>query len=383
MSQEKWVAAFGNAPSIAYNSLERYAKNVTIRNYFKSTISGNAIRIHFSNFCGLEDVKIDKVSIAKATSETTLDTDTLKRVSVGGKESFTVPCGKEILSDEIEFEIQADCDYFVSYYLGEITDMTNGTLVTGPLQKSMYAFGDFVDEQELPWERRMNTEWYHFFNTIDVKSTKNTQAYVIYGDSITAQSYPDYITLGLKENGLKDISIIRKAVCGTRVLGQYDTVLYASYGLKGETRFAPETDVAGSENIVVLHGINDLIHPDGKNPLRPMSNLPTAEQLIDGYRFYINHARKQGKKIYFGTLAPIKDWRTYDEERNKIRHQVNDWMRTTDEIDGVIDFDKALRDEKDIDRMLPEYDAGDHLHPSTKGAQRMAQEFLEFLKNNK
>lgn len=381
MNNEKWVAVFGNSPSIADNSLERYAKDVSLRYFFKSTISGNAFRVHFSNFCGVEDVKIDKANIAKAIDDMRIDTSTVKSLTFGGNPSVTIPKGEEVVSDEIEFTVEKDADYFVSFYLGDFTNMTNGIFVKGPLVHNYYAFGDFIDCEELPFEKRMNTSFYHFINTIDVKTEENANALVIFGDSITAWSYPDYITLGLNDYGITERSIIRRGVCGTRVLGQYDTALYASYGLKGETRFAPETNVDGCDKIVVLHGINDLIHPDGKNPLRPMSNMPTAEQLINGYReFYIKKARENGKKIYFATLLPIKGWRTYDEPRNKIRHQVNDWIRTTDEIDGVIDLDKAVRDPEDIDKMLPIYDFKDHLHPSEEGAKRMAEEFLKFLK---
>ncbi|MBQ5590107.1 MAG: lipase, partial [Clostridia bacterium] len=308
------------------------------------------------------------------------DTNSLVPLTFGGQNSVTICSGEEIISDEIDFDVKSDCNYFISYYLKDFTNMTNGVLIKGPLVHNYYAFGDYIDEEEFPYEKRMNTSYYHFINTVDVKTQDDANALVIFGDSITAQGYPDYITLGLKENGIDNRSIIRRGVCGTRVLGQYNTVLYASYGLCGETRFEPETQVDGCDKIVVLHGINDLIHPDGKNPLRPMSNMPTCEQMVEGYRFYIKKAKKAGKKIYFATLLPIKDWRTYDEMRNGIRHEINEWIRTTDEIDGFIDLDKAIRDPNDIDRMLPIYDSGDHLHPSDEGTKRMAEEFLKFLK---
>ena len=70
----------------------------------------------------------------------------------------------------------------------------------------------------------------------------------------------------------------------------------------------------------------------------------------------------------------------YPFPQNKIRHEINEWIRTTDEIDGFIDLDKAMRNPNDIDAMLPIYDSGDHLHPSEEGAKRMAEEFLKFLK---
>ena len=56
-------------------------------------------------------------------------------------------------------------------------------------------------------------------------------------------------------------------------------------------------------------------------------------------------------------------------------------IRTTDLVDGVIDFDKALQDPENPDYFLPEYDSGDHLHPSKAGYARMAQEIpAELLK---
>jgi len=40
----------------------------------------------------------------------------------------------------------------------------------------------------------------------------------------------------------------------------------------------------------------------------------------------------------------------------------------------VIDFEKALRDPAHPTRMLPEYDCGDHLHPSDRGYDRLGDE---------
>jgi lysophospholipase L1-like esterase len=38
----------------------------------------------------------------------------------------------------------------------------------------------------------------------------------------------------------------------------------------------------------------------------------------------------------------------------------------------VIDFDRAIRDPEDPQRMLPAYDSRDHLHPKDAGYQAMA-----------
>jgi lysophospholipase L1-like esterase len=55
-----------------------------------------------------------------------------------------------------------------------------------------------------------------------------------------------------------------------------------------------------------------------------------------------------------------------------IRQAANNWIRNSDEFDGVIDFDRVTRDPSHPARMLPAYDSGDHLHPNDLGMQAMA-----------
>ena len=126
--------------------------------------------------------------------------------------------------------------------------------------------------------------------------------------------------------------------------------------------------------MIIQHGINDIIHPVGTevNPFRPMSDMPTAQELADCMKYYIKQARGLGYKVYVGTLLPIEGWRTYAPFREDVRGQFNEWIRTTDLIDGCIDFDRALADPERPTRMLPQFDSGDHLHPSKMGYKQMA-----------
>jgi lysophospholipase L1-like esterase len=39
----------------------------------------------------------------------------------------------------------------------------------------------------------------------------------------------------------------------------------------------------------------------------------------------------------------------------------------------VVDFEKAVADPANPKRMLPEYDSGDHLHPSDSGYKAMGE----------
>jgi lysophospholipase L1-like esterase len=55
------------------------------------------------------------------------------------------------------------------------------------------------------------------------------------------------------------------------------------------------------------------------------------------------------------------------------RQAFNQWIRNSGSFDAVVDFDRAVQDPKQIDRFLPAYDSGDHLHPSDAGYQAMAE----------
>ena len=56
-----------------------------------------------------------------------------------------------------------------------------------------------------------------------------------------------------------------------------------------------------------------------------------------------------------------------------IRTAVNDWIRSGDAFDAVIDFDAVVRDPDHPARILPAYDGGDHLHFNDAGYKAMAE----------
>lgn len=359
----KWVACWGNATSITDQKEAMYAKNITLRYPIRMVFDGCALRLHFSNLTGTEPVTLSKVYIEQTT------------VTFGGEKSVLIEPGKEVTSDEIAYEVKAGTDVNVSVYLGEITQMNAGVLITGPLSKGQYAYGDHALEEELPADDTRNTNWFYFLNTVDVLAKAENHAFICYGDSITAQSWPDDLAIRLWNEGIRNVAIIRRAVSGTRILRQYDCITYAAYGLKGATRFPIEMEAAGADAVLIQHGINDIIHPVGVevNKFRPWSDMPTSADLIAGVEdIYIRYAKEKGYKVYGGTLLPIYGWRTYAPFREEIKNEFNHWIRTTDKFDGYVDFEEAVRDENHPEAFAEGNDSGDHLHPSEKAYEIMA-----------
>jgi lysophospholipase L1-like esterase len=110
-----------------------------------------------------------------------------------------------------------------------------------------------------------------------------------------------------------------------------------------------------------------------------MSDLPTAEELCEGLKKYVDAVHGYGMKAYLGTLLPIYGWRTYAPFREELKNNVNDWMRSYSEADGCIDFDLALRDAKNPTAFRDGYDSGDHLHPSSLAYKVMADTVTDTL----
>ncbi len=368
-----WVSVWGNAVSVAENRPERYAKDITIRYPIHIPFSGSALRLTFDNYCGTESITLHKTTVFYGGQ--------FHMVSFDGAQEVTIPAGEKALSDPLELKLREGELIQVSFYLKDFTLMRSVVYACGPLSEGMYANGDQTENGSFDLLTSRKTHLFYFLSNVSVLTEEGNRAIVCYGDSITAQDWPDELALRCFTEGYSKTAVIRRATSGSRILRQYDCLTYESYGLSGSNRFSHEVPTDGADMVIIQQGINDIIHPVGEsvNVFRPMSDLPTVEQLIEGLKTYISQARSFGYKVYVGTLLPMGGWRTDAPFRQEMRHAYNEFIRTTDLIDGCIDFDKALRDPNNPNHFLPKYDSGDHLHPSPKGYRRMAKEIPEAL----
>ncbi|MBR2131055.1 MAG: lipase, partial [Oscillospiraceae bacterium] len=366
---------WGNAVSVAENRPERYAKDITIRYPIHIPFSGQAVRLTFDNYCGTEAITLNKVTVFHGGE--------FYPVFSGGVRKMTIPAGGTLVTDPLEIKLREWELIEVSFYLEDFTLMRSVVFARGPLSEGLYANGDQTETAHIDIVTSKKTHLFYFLSNVSVLTQKENRAVVCYGDSITAQDWPDYLAMRCFQEGFHKTAVIRRATSGSRILRQYSCLTYESYGLMGSNRFSHEVPTDGADVVIIQQGINDIIHPVGEeiNIFRPMSDLPTVEQLIEGLKNYIAQARSFGYRVYVGTLLPMGGWRTDAPFRQEMRHAYNQFIRTTGLIDGYIDFDKALEDPQRPNWFAPEYDSGDHLHPSPAGYERMAQEIpAELLK---
>ena len=366
MTEKKWVSVWGNAVSVAENRPERYAKNITIRYPVHIPFAGDALRLTFDNYCGTEAITLSKVTVLYGGK--------VYPVLFENERAVTIEAGENAVSDPLAIRLVEDEVIQVSFYLADFTLMRSVVYTCGPLSEGVYANGDATETVHLDRDTSRTTHLFYFLSNVSVLTAPENRTIVCYGDSITAQDWPDHLALRCFTEGYRNTAIIRRATSGSRILREYHCLTYESYGLMGSNRFHHEVPTDGADTVIIQQGINDIIHPVGEsvNIFRPMSDLPTVEELIDGLKTYIAQARSYGYKVYVGTLLPMGGWRTDAPFRQGMRHAYNEFIRTTDLIDGCIDFDLALRDTARPDYFLPEFDSGDHLHPSPAGYRKMA-----------
>ena len=367
-NRNKWVSVWGNAVSVAANRPERYAKDITIRYPIHIPFAGEAIRLTFDNYCGTEPITLTKTTIFYGGK--------FYPVLFNGQRSVTIGAGETTVSDALPIHLIDGEIVQVSFYLADFTLMRSVVFACGPLSEGMYANGDETENARIDRETSKKTNLFYFLSNVSVLTEEENRAIVCYGDSITAQDWPDELALRCFTEGYPHTAIIRRATSGSRILREYTCLTYESYGLMGSHRFHHEVPTDGADVVIIQQGINDIIHPVGEsvNVFRPMSDLPTVEELIEGLKTYIAQARSFGYTVYVGTLLPMGGFRTDAPFRQEMRHAYNAFIRSTDLIDGYIDFDKALQDPNNPNHFLPEYDSGDHLHPSPAGYRRMAME---------
>ena len=192
----KWLTVWGNATSVADRKPENYAKDITLRYPLTCALGGDKVRLHFSNFCGTEPVTLTQVTIAPALSDREINLKDAALVTFNGAESVTIGSGEEIFSDEINFRVKPRGKVSVSIYLGGFTLMRSAVVVKGPLSKGFFSVGNQSFASVLPLERTRTTDTFYFLTGLDVLcDNDDARTVILYGDSITAQSWADYLSL--------------------------------------------------------------------------------------------------------------------------------------------------------------------------------------------
>lgn len=358
------------------NGLFQY-DNQTLRTIVTVSYGGSKERIKFSNQYGTEPLEIGAVSVSLVNTDGSIKRNTTKELFFHGNSTVVIDEGAYIWSDPVEIDVEPLDKLAVSTYLpNEFKNMTGGCGNTQSYISSTgnYATSEDMDEIYNPIIINDYPNVSLYMTSIEVIDSKNDGSIVIFGDSISCFSWPEHLAERLNDNNIKNLSVIREAIVGNRIL--YDTVddLHGLFGPSGISRF--EDAITAHSNVkyvVALEGANDIIST-GPGGTSPVAETVDSDQVIEGLQKYIDIAHKHDIKIYGATIMPFEGYISYTPEAENVRQEINEWIRNTAKFDTVIDFDKATCDAEHPERLLPQYDSGDHIHPSDAGSKAMAAE---------
>lgn len=355
--------------------------NQTVRQIVHTSIGGPRVRVVLSNAFGSAPLTIGAAHVALRDSGAAIVPSSDRTLTFGGNPSVTIPPGASVLSDPAVLTVAALVDLAIDLYLpGDTTAALPLTAHNGAWQTNYVSpTGNHAGAAALPV---MTTapSWF-LLARVEVMAPASVGALVALGDSITDgtrstpdtnRRWPDFLAKRLlaADSPVK-MGVLNLGIAGNRVLGNAIPTPAYNAGVSALARFDRDAlTQTGATHVIVLEGINDIRGFAGIGA--PRQYLPSAEEMIGGYRQLIERAHALGLKIYGATLTPYggaAGWSADDEAK---RQAVNQWIRTGNGFDAVIDFDAAVRDPNEPTKLHAAFDSSDHLHPSDAGYQAMA-----------
>jgi lysophospholipase L1-like esterase len=389
---KKWIGTWATAPQPPQPGRVQSFRNQTLRLIVHTSAGGTKVRIKISNTFGDQPLPIGSAHIARRTQAAEIDPQSDRALKFHGRSSTTVAPGSTVVSDAVDLETPALSDLAVSLFLPESTEVKTLHVLAKQTSYVSPETGDSTSKVDFPVAKKINT--WPFLTGVDVETSSRGAAIVAFGSSLTDGDgtdtdsngrWPDVLAEELQKSasGKAELGVLNEGIIGNRLLndspveaagGRFGSVL----GQAGLTRF--ERDVlaqSGVKYVVVGLGINDIAFPGS---LTPAGDDIKAESIIAAYRQLIARAHQRGIRIIGTTNAPFENSfldlgpstpriTFYTPEKESVRKQVNVWILSSGEFDGVVDLDSVLRDPNHPTQLLPSYDSGDHLHPNNAGCR--------------
>ncbi|MFF4357176.1 SGNH/GDSL hydrolase family protein [Streptomyces sp. NPDC001604] len=346
--------------------------NQTIRMVVHSSVAGSGARITLSNRYSSAPLDVGEADVAVQANGGEGTRGTIRNVTFAGSRHLTIPAGEEAVSDVVPIPVGADQNLLVSLYVPGATGMS--TWHSDAFDTTYIASGNHTGDDSATAFGTTTTSWYYLAR-LDVLASTARGTVVAFGDSITDgyhsstgtyTRWPDFLGRRLGAGpGPQRLSVVDAGIGGNRVLTDVPNLWQGVSALK---RFRHDAlGQRGVKDVILFEGINDIGNnagPDG----RPL----TAQGLIAGYRTLIDQAHAAHVHVIGATLMPDEGNGYYTPAAEALRQSVNRWIRTSGAFDGVIDFDRTMRDPANPAALNPSYDSGDHIHPDDAGMKAMA-----------
>jgi lysophospholipase L1-like esterase len=352
-------------------------RDMTLRQIFHLSVGGPSLRVHVSNAFGTEPLHFTSVHIARPVSAASAQIDPAsdRALSFSGKADVIVPAGAGYVSDPIDYSVEPLSNLAVTFHLDAAPAGETGH--PGSRATSYYVHGDFVAAANFVDPKHVE-HWYQV-SGIDVRGVAGSESIASLGDSITDghgattngnDRWTDVLAERLQHwPGTRGIGVLNQGIGGNHLLTD---------GLGPNALARLDRDVLAQtavHYVIVLEGVNDLGGLTRAGDVPEAAHKTLVHRILSSYEQMIMRAHAQGLRVYCATILPFVGSEYYHPPAttDADRQAINDWIRASGHFDGVIDFDKVMRDPQHPERLLPAYDCRDHLHPSAAGYRVMGE----------
>ena len=363
-----WVGTWGTAPQLVENHNNPPSPglgNNSLRQIVQVSIGGDKVRLKLTNEFSQNVTEIKAVELAcakTAGSSSEIDESTTVSLTFDGKSSVSIPAGGKVVSDPVKLHLDSRQNVAITIHYGEASS-TSVSGHPGSRTTSYLKAGNTTDFSEAV----KTDHWYNIL-ALEVEAPKKAGAVAILGNSITdgrgsttnqQNRWADVLSRRLLANkATRQVGVLNMGIGG-------NCVLRGGLGPAGVNRY--QRDLLGQEGvkwIILFEAVNDLGYS--------RNGVQTAERIIDVYKQIIREAHQKGIYVFGGTITPFKGNNYYSADHENGRNTLNEWIRTTKMLDGVIDFDQAVRDPQDTAAMQQQFlFENDWLHLNAKGYETM------------
>lgn len=365
LNAQQWTGTWGTAAEFTGPGdmpQKTTLDNTSVRQIVHVSLGGDCLRLQLSNEFSAQPVEIKSVYIADAKDSCDIDRKTARMLRFEGQYNTTIQPGKTIWSDPIKYNLKPLQLLSITVCYGSQVPV-NATSHRGSRTTSYIAKGTIKPGKAFNTFERVD-HWYNI-TKIDVPAN-GCKAIAVLGNSITDGRG----TTTNKQNRWTDImaeTLIPTNPAGVLNLGIGGNCVVAG-GLSEPALKRFDRDILGQSNVetlIIFQGTNDIGTTGHAEQ--------TVKKLIDAYQTLIDKAHAAGiKKVYGATITPFKGNGWYSVFHETARQVVNEWIRTSGKFDGVIDFDKLVRDPQDKEKIQKQY-TDDWLHLNPEGYKVMGQ----------
>ena len=367
LAKGQWVGTWGTAPQLVErhnNPPSPGLANNSLRQIVQVSIGGKKVRLKLTNEFSQEATEIRAVELAiakTAGSSSEIDEKSTVSLTFDGKASVEIPAGGKVVSDPVNFKIGPRQNVAITIHYGASSASVSGH--PGSRTTSYLKAGHTTDFSDAV----RTDHWYNIL-ALEVEAPKKAGAVAILGNSITdgrgsttneQNRWADVLSRRLLGNkATRQVGVLNMGIGGNCVLG-------GGLGPAAVNRY--ERDLFGQEGvkwIILFEAVNDLGYA--------RNGEQTAQRIIDVYKQIIREAHQKGIRVFGATITPFKGNNYYSDHHEKGRQRLNEWIRTTKMLDGVIDFDQAVGNPQDREAMQRQFlFENDWLHMNAQGYETM------------